>query len=155
MSGAAFLLAYCLSSSSGSFATFAAGNITALCLRIPTALHQAYQNKIILQCEMICFVALASVATPESKLQPVMGAFANLVVSKVNDRGLQLSGDQLAESAFNDADAMFADPFSWAQRWLAEFRDDPKDNNMVVLFADHCTRLFQAYKGGIERTAPK
>jgi hypothetical protein len=30
------------------------GNITALNLRIPTALHQAYQNKIILQRELIC-----------------------------------------------------------------------------------------------------
>lgn len=28
----------------------------------------------------------------------------------------------------------------WAQRWLAEFRDDPNDNYMVFLFADHTTQ---------------
>jgi hypothetical protein len=41
------------------------GDITALKLRIPTALHHAYQNKIVLQRELISFAALASVANPE------------------------------------------------------------------------------------------
>jgi hypothetical protein len=131
------------------------GDITALRLRIPTALHQAYQNKIILQREMICFVALMSVATPESKLQSVMGAFGNLLISKLDARGLQMTRDELAEYAMNDVEAMLKEPFPWAQRWLAEFRDDPKDNYMVALFADHCMRLFQAYKRAVEDTRPK
>jgi hypothetical protein len=131
------------------------GDITALRLRIPTALHQAYQNKIILQREMICFVALMSVATPESKLFPVMGAFGNLLVSKLDARGLQVTRDQLAEHALKDVETMLTEPFPWGQRWLAEFRSDPKDNYMVAVFADHCCRLFQAYKHSIESTQPK
>jgi hypothetical protein len=131
------------------------GEITALRLRIPTALHQAYQNKIVLQREMICFVALMSAASAQSQLQPVVLAFGNLLTAKVGARGLQMNRDQLAETASTDVSEMFNAPFAWAQRWLAEFRDDPKDNYMVFLFADHCTRLFHACKGGIESTQPK
>jgi hypothetical protein len=131
------------------------GDITALRLRIPTALHPAYQNKILLQREMICFVALMAVAKPDSNLQPVMAAFGKLLVSKLGARGLQMNINQLAEYALNDVDVMINEPFDWAQRWLAEFRDDPKDNFMVVLFADHCTRLFHAYEHSIKSTEPK
>lgn len=49
------------------------GNITALSLRIPTVLHQAYHNKILLQRELICFFALMVVAKPETLLPPVHG----------------------------------------------------------------------------------
>jgi hypothetical protein len=104
---------------------------------------------------MICFVALMSAAKPESKLQPVMRAFGNLLVSKLDARGLQMTMDQLAEYAMNDVETMLTKPFDWGQRWLAEFRSDPKDNYMVVLFADHCCRLFQSYKDAIEDTQPK
>jgi hypothetical protein len=31
------------------------------------------------------------------------------------------------------------------RRWFSEFRNDPNDNHMVFLFADHCVRLFHAY----------
>jgi hypothetical protein len=131
------------------------GDITASRLRIPTALHQKYQHKIIVQRELICFAALISVATPQSKLQPVVEAFGNLLFSKARRRGVQGTRDQLAEYALKDVKAMFKDPFAWGQRWLADFRSDPKDNHMVVLFADHCCRLFQAYKHSIESTQPK
>ena len=134
------------------------GDITASRLRIPTALHQKYQNKIIVQRELICFAALISVVTPGSKLQSVVGAFGNLLVSKARRRGLQATRNQLAEYALKDVKAMFKDSFAWGQRWLAEFRADrasPKDNHMVVLFADHCCRLFHAYKHSIESTQPK
>lgn len=131
------------------------GDITALKLRIPTASHQAYQNKILLQREIICFVALMETAHPESQLQPVMLAFGDLLVSKLNARGVQMNRDQFANGGLADVEAMIADPFSWAQRWLSEFRDDPNDNYMVGLFADHCLRLRDAYKNGIENTRPK
>ena len=131
------------------------GDITASRLRIPTALHQKYQHKIIVQRELICFAALISVVTPGSKLQSVVGAFGNLLVSKARRRGLQATRNQLAEYALKDVKAMFKDSFAWGQRWLADFRSDPKDNHMVVLFADHCCRLFQAYKHSIESTQPK
>jgi hypothetical protein len=131
------------------------GDITASRLRIPTSLHQEYQKKIVLQRELICFVALISVAPPESKLNPVMGAFGNLLVKRLDARGLQITAVQLAEYALKDVEAMFKEPFAWGQRWLADFRSDPKDNHMVFLFADHCCRLFQAYKQSIESTQPK
>jgi hypothetical protein len=131
------------------------GDMTALKLRIPTALHQAYQYKILLQREMICFVALMQCANPGTQLPPVMGAFGNLLVDKAAARGLQINRDQLAEAALDDVEKMISDPFTWAQRWLAEFRDDPNDNFMVAMFADHCLRLRQAYANGIEQTRQK
>jgi hypothetical protein len=133
----------------------APGDITALKLRIPTALHHAYQSKMVLQRELFSFAALASVANPGSKLQPVMRAYGNLLVDKMAKRDLQMSEDQLANAACDDLDAMIADPFIWAQRWLSEFREDPNDNYMVALFADHCGRLIQAYKYGLEETQPR
>jgi hypothetical protein len=126
------------------------GDITALSLRIPTAQHHAYQSKILLQREMICFVAIMSVAKPGTALPPVMLALGNLLVKKAADRGLQLNRDQLAETSLRDAELMLTEPYRWGQNWLAEFRNDPNDTYMVAMFADHCIRLFQAYKGGIE-----
>jgi hypothetical protein len=130
------------------------GDMTALKLRIPTAAHRAYQDKILLQREMVCFVALMAVAKPGTQLQPVMGAFGNLLISKISARGLQLNVDQLAEHALRDVEKMMSDPFPWAQSWLAEFRDNPNDNYMVALFADHWLRLYSAYQRGIEETKP-
>jgi hypothetical protein len=130
------------------------GDMTALKLRIPTAAHHAYQNKILLQREMICFVALMEVANPGTQLQPVLRAFGDLLVTKVCSR-LQMNRDQLAEAALSDVEKMVNSPFPWAQRWLAEFRDDPNDNYMAAMFADHCLRLWNAYRHGIEQTRPK
>ena len=65
-----------------------------------------------------------------------------------------MNTDQLAEHAMRDVEKMISDPFPWAQHWLAEFRDDPNDSYMVALFADHCLRLYYAYKLGIEETKP-
>jgi hypothetical protein len=103
---------------------------------------------------MICFAALMVAAEPGTQLPPVMLAFANLLVGKISARGLQVNRDQLAEHALRDVERMAAHPFQWAQSWLAEFRDDPNDNYMVALFADHCLRLYSAYKHAIETTRP-
>jgi hypothetical protein len=59
------------------------GDITALKLRIPTALHHAYQNKIVLQCELLSYVALASVSNQENGLRPVLWAYGKLLVNKM------------------------------------------------------------------------
>jgi hypothetical protein len=133
------------------------GDMTALKLRIPTTAHQAYQNKILLQREMICFMALMEAANPETapNLQPVMLTFGDLLVKKLSERGIQMNRDQLASAATDDVAAMIADPSRWAQRWLAEFRHDPSDNYMVAMFADHCLRLHNAYKHSVETTRPK
>jgi hypothetical protein len=87
------------------------GDITALKLRIPATLHHAYQNKIVLQRELISFVALASVANPENGLRPVMLAYADLLVHKTAERGLQMNKDQLANAALDDVEAMVDQPF--------------------------------------------
>ena len=131
------------------------GDMTALKLRIPTSAHHAYQNKILLQREMICFVALMVTANPRTQLGPVMLAFGDILVAKLSARGLQMNRDQLADAARADVAEMIANPFPWAQRWLAEFRDDPQDNYMVAMFADHCLRLYSAYGQGTEQTRPK
>ena len=104
---------------------------------------------------MICLVALMVAANLETQLQPVMLAFGDLLVIKLAARGLQMNRDQLADAATEDVAEMIADPFPWAQRWLAEFRDDSNDNYMVAVFADHCLRLHQAYKHGIGQTRSK
>jgi hypothetical protein len=124
------------------------GEISALTLRIPTVLHQAYQNKVVLQRELISFVALASLANPESGLRPVLMAYEKLLVDKIAQRGLQMSGEQLAKAAFDDVEEMTSQPFKWAQRWLSEFGDDPKDN--YIIFAEHWMRLFDAEIRSIE-----
>jgi hypothetical protein len=127
------------------------GDITALSLRIPSALHTAYQNKILLQREMLAFAALMENAE-DSRMQRVCSAYASLVVGKAARRGLQITVDQLADHVLKDTEQLIADPYPWAQSWLAEFRDNPKDEHMVALFADHCLRLHHAYKNGIEQT---
>ena len=118
-------------------------------------LHHAYQNKIVLQRELISFAALMECANPETKLGPVLLAYENLLLHKIAKRGLQMSGDQLAHAAAEDVEAMIADPFKWAQRWLSEFRNDPNDDYMVASFADHCLYLWQAHKHAIETTQPR
>jgi hypothetical protein len=128
------------------------GNINALSLHIPTALHQAYQNKILRQREIMCFTVFAEAADEEKKLLPVFAAFTDLVHSKMRARGLQMNKEQFAANAFADMEDMMAHAFRWAQRWLAEFRDDPNDDFMTVNFANHCIRLLVAYKRGIKDT---
>jgi hypothetical protein len=128
------------------------GDVSALRLNIPIAAHQAYQNKMLLQREMLCFVALMSIANAKTNLQPVMIEFGDMVVAKAADRGLQLTRDQLAQHALRDFERMTQDAPKWAQQWLSEFRADPNDNFMVILFADHCLRLFGAYQTAIETT---
>ena len=54
------------------------GDITALKLRIPFGLHQAYHNKILLQREFICFQAFAAIAD-QGRLPPVRGRPQNRV----------------------------------------------------------------------------
>lgn len=131
------------------------GDVTALSLKIPTALHHAYQNKILMQREMLCFAAIMSVASPGTGLPPVMLAFCDIVLGKMAERGLQLSKDQLADTSLQDAELLLTDPGRWAKDWLSEFRSNPDDNHMVVMFAYHCTKLFHAYKNGIAETEHK
>jgi hypothetical protein len=64
-----------------------------------------------------------------------------------------MNGDQLANAAADDVEEMMSQPFKWAQHWLSEFGDDPKDN--YIMFAEHCMRLFHAYEQGLKDTRPR
>jgi hypothetical protein len=128
------------------------GEMTPEALRIPTAALQRYLDKALLQREAMCFVALMSSAGPETNLRSVMMAFSRLLTKNMATRGIEVDIDQFAEASTQDVEEMFAEPFKWSQGWLAEFRDDPNDNYMVVMFADHCQRQFNAYKHAIEDT---
>jgi hypothetical protein len=59
------------------------GDMTALMLRIPTAAHNAYQNTILLQRAMICFVALMEMANPRD---PIAACHACVMRAKAPDR---------------------------------------------------------------------
>lgn len=80
-------------------------------------------------------------------------AYGKLLVNKMAERGLQRSTDQMASAAFDDGEAMLAQPFKWAQERLADFGDGAKDN--YISFADHWVKQFQAWKGAIEETRPR
>lgn len=128
------------------------GDMTAEKLRIPAAALIRYSEKSLLMREAICFVALSSVANPETKLPPVLMAYTKLVARKLNQRGVQANPDAFADASLSDVHRLFAEPYQWAQSWLAEFRNDPNDTYMVALFADHCQKLFQSYQQAISET---
>jgi hypothetical protein len=128
------------------------GDVTAEKLRIPAAALVRYAEKSLLMREAICFVALSSVANPETKLPPVLMAYAKLVARRLNQRGVLGDPDAFADASLGDVHRLLAEPYQWAQSWLAEFRNDPNDTYMVALFADHCQKLFQAYQQAISET---
>jgi hypothetical protein len=128
------------------------GDMTAEKLRIPAAALIRYSEKSLLMREAICFVALSSVANPDTKLPPVLMAYAKLVARKLNQRGVLADPDAFADASLSDVHRLFAEPYAWAQGWLAEFRNNPNDTYMVALFADHCQKLFQAYQQAISET---
>jgi len=128
------------------------GEITAEMLRIPLAALPRFNEKSLFLRETLCFVALASVANPDTNLRPVLSAYTRLFVRKVEQRGQLVDADTLADYSFKDTDHLFQQPLDWAQGWLAEFRSDPDDTFMAGMFADHCLKLFSAYKAAIANT---
>jgi hypothetical protein len=116
---------------------------------------ERYSAKALLQREAMCFVALMSSAGPVTNLRPVMMAFSKLLIKNMATRGIDVDIDQFADASVQDVGEMFAEPLMWSQGWLAEFRNDPNDNYMVVMFADHCQRQFNAFKHAIEDTNKK
>jgi hypothetical protein len=132
------------------------GDITPEKLGIPMAAYRQYRDKALLQREAMCFSALAVLADKDKapNLFPVLREFARVLEGKHNGRGLRTDIDKFADSAFADVADMTVNPLVWAQRWLAEFRNDPNDNYMVVRFADHCLRQYGAFKHAIQTTSP-
>jgi hypothetical protein len=130
----------------------ALGEITPEKLRVPPAAIQRYREKSLLTREALCFVAFSSVANAETKLPPVLLAYARLVARRLNALGKLADPDAFADASFSDVHRLFEDPYVWAQSWLAEFRNNPDDTHMVYLFADHCQKLFNAYRQTIQET---
>lgn len=129
-------------------------DITEMTLQISTNGHHAFQNKMLLQRETICFVALMLSPHFGTQFQPVAIAFGDLLVAKHSTRGMAINRSQLAYAATADVAEMVTHPFPWAERWLSEFRD-VEDGNMVAILADHCLRLHQTYQREIEQARPK
>lgn len=129
------------------------GNINAITLRIPTAMHGIFQNKILSQREMLCLSGLAVNLGENPNLRQVAREFIALILSKMSMRGLQLSEDQLTELTCNDLELLMADPLQWGRDWLAEFRNDPNDTTMAALFGEHCLRLYTTYKQTVAKQA--
>jgi hypothetical protein len=67
------------------------GDVTAIKLRMPRAAHRVFQDKLLLQRELICFVALMVAATPEMQLQPVIESFGSLIFEKASTRGVRIN----------------------------------------------------------------
>jgi hypothetical protein len=128
------------------------GEMTPEKLRIPSAALNRFYEKALLMREAICFVAFSSVAAPETKLPPVLMAYARLVARRLNARGMLADPDAFADASLSDVNRLFTEPYAWAQDWLAEFRNDPNDTYMVALFAEHCQKLFHAYRETIQDT---
>ena len=94
-------------------------------------------------------------ARPETNLRPVMMAFSKLLSQKITNRGLQIDIVHLAEGSVRDVRKLFKSPSDWSQTWLAEFREDPEDTYMALMFAHHCQRQFNAFRNAIEETKLK
>ncbi len=122
-------------------------------LRIPKELYKKYEQKALFYREAWVLCALSAVAR-DLQLFPVLRELESIVEAKRARRGLKYPHDELMQTAFDSLEDLSSDPFKWAQRWLKEFRDDPGDNFMVVLFADHWQRQFQAMMEAIKQTRP-
>jgi hypothetical protein len=126
------------------------GDMTPQRLRLPTNTHERYREKSLFYREAWALAALATVASAQ-KLDPVLWELKRLIQAKRAKRGTS-SPDEPIYSAFDSLEDLGDDPAKWAKRWLMEFRHDPDDNYMVVLFADHWLRVFSAVKNAIEQT---
>jgi hypothetical protein len=126
------------------------GDMTPEKLRLPRSAVSRFHEKGLLTREAICFVALSLVAKPHTKLPPVLMAYTRLVTRRRSARGTLADSDAFAAASLSDLKSLFGDPFAWGRNWLAEFRTDPNDDYMALLFAEHCRKLFQAYRQSIE-----
>jgi hypothetical protein len=136
------------------------GYITPERLQLPPATRHRFFEKSLLYREVMSLCALTETAHTDSHLLPVLGEYEVLLETKRVGRGAQASTQHISRKEFldvatEDLAGMMTDPFKWAQDWLAEFRSDPDDTTGVAIFADHCLRQYQSFKGSLENTRPK
>jgi hypothetical protein len=130
------------------------GEMTPEQLRLPKAMHRRYRQKCLFYREAWCLCALAVVAH-SLQLRVVLAELVDVVEAKRTRRGLRnYSRGYLMDAAFDSVEALFANPCKWAQRWLVDFRDDPDDNFMLALFADHWQQQYAVLKRAIDEPRP-
>jgi hypothetical protein len=85
----------------------------------------------------------------------VLAELVDIVEAKRTRRGLRNFGSgYLMDAAFDSVDRLFANPCKWAQRWLMDFRDDPNDDFMLAVFADHWQEQYAALKRAVGEPRP-
>jgi len=128
------------------------GDMTAEKLQLPSSTHQRYREKTLYYKEAWALAALATLASG-GQLRRVMAELEYLVQSKRSHRGvIDASPEQAMYAAFDSIEDLFDDRCKWGKRWLKEFRHDEDENFMLVPFADHWQRQFNALKSAIETT---
>ena len=101
------------------------GEMTPERLHIPTAAMQRYIDKALLQRELMCFVALISLAGPGTNLRPVMMAFSKLLIKNMTTRGIRFDVGTFAEASKQDVEEMFRSRSSGAKAGLRSFAMTP------------------------------
>jgi hypothetical protein len=130
------------------------GDITPQQLGLRKAMHKRYRQKALFYREAWCLCALAVVAH-DLHMRAVLAELVDVVQAKRTRRGLRTFGrGYLMDAAFDSVERLFANPFKWAQRWLMDFRDDPDDDLMLTVFANHWQQQYAALKSAIDEPRP-
>jgi hypothetical protein len=119
---------------------------------LPTETHRRYHEKALLYREAMSLYALWEVTRTYVDLLPVLHEYTNLLEAKGVGRGLRASRGELVDAVVEDLSAMFDDPLDWAQRWLREFRDNPRSEVGAVTFADHCMQQHATLKRALDQS---
>ena len=121
---------------------------------LPTKSHRRYHEKALLYREVMSLYALWAITRTHVDLLPVLREYESLLEAKGVGRGIRASRGQLIDAAIEDLSSMFTSPFEWAQRWLMEFRDNPKSEVGSITFAEHCLQQYAAFKSILEQNRP-
>ena len=114
------------------------GDMTAEKLRLPKETRARYGENTLHYREAVTLCALLEVADKQpTTLHPVLQEYENLLETKRTGRGLNVGSREFRYAPSKTCSELKTNPYRWAQRWLTEFRNNPDDNFMVALFADH------------------
>jgi hypothetical protein len=121
---------------------------------LPIKTHGRYHEKALLYREVMSLYALWAITRTHIDLLPVLREYESLLEAKGVGRGIRASRGQLVDAATEELSSMFTSPFEWTQRWLMEFRDNPKSEVGSVIFAEHCLQQYAAFKSILEQNRP-
>jgi hypothetical protein len=121
---------------------------------LPLKTHRYYHEKALLYREVMSLYALWAITRTHVDLLPVLREYESLLEAKGVGRGIRASRGQLVDAAIEELSSMFTSPFEWTQRWLMEFRDNPKSEVGSITFAEHCLQQYAAFKSILEQNRP-